>query len=349
MNKSGVAPEVLNLPTAGGAVSSIGSTFATNLNTGTGSYAVPLDLPKGYRGQAPQLSLSYSSGMGQGELGMGWSLPNMVIERDARRGFPTFTENDTFLLNGKDLLQIREGIYRPQVDTAFHRIKKLSKGWELTDRHGTRYLIGTSANSQECRPGHKGENAAASWLLASVIDTTGNTIKYSYTGERQRRYLLYIEYAVYRFEIRYEDRPDVLVTRIKGFRQATDLRANRFTLHNTTLTPTLLRSYDLNYTESPYAKHSLLSEVILTGYDYTVAADGFDERREQAPPLKFDYTPFEPASTRIETFRSRSTGPKSMANSTFELIDLDGFGLPGILEANGVSHRYWPNLRTDAS
>src|ERR1051326_2387270 len=70
------------LPSGGGAVGGIGSDFSTNLNTGVGSYAVPIPLPGGFRGQAPRIALQYSSGAGADAFGLGWSLGTLAIRRD---------------------------------------------------------------------------------------------------------------------------------------------------------------------------------------------------------------------------------------------------------------------------
>jgi hypothetical protein len=68
---SGIDDEVLSLPAGGGAVSSISPTFDVDLNTGTASVSIPLELPPGPNGLRPDLSLRYHSGAGDGILGLG--------------------------------------------------------------------------------------------------------------------------------------------------------------------------------------------------------------------------------------------------------------------------------------
>src|SRR5258706_15696387 len=82
---SGVDQEILSLPAGGGAVSGIGPTFDVDLNTGTASSSIPLELPPGPNGVRPELTIRYHSGAGDGILGMGCtlSLPTITRERSA--------------------------------------------------------------------------------------------------------------------------------------------------------------------------------------------------------------------------------------------------------------------------
>ena len=62
----------ISLPKAGGAIRSIGEKFTLNPATGSGNISVSIAMSGG-RG-APELSLSYDSGFGDGPFGLGWSL-----------------------------------------------------------------------------------------------------------------------------------------------------------------------------------------------------------------------------------------------------------------------------------
>src|SRR5262245_24441586 len=206
MDKGGTSG--IRLPAGGGAVDGIGSDFTTNLNTGVGTYAVPIRLPNGYRGQAPQLALQYSSGMGADAFGLGWSLGGLAIRRDARNGVPGYDANDRLLLAGEELLDVGGGVFRPRVDPSMQRGRRSGSGWEVTDRQGTRYLLGVSEQSQERHPDRAGDDAIVSWNVEQVIDTSGNVTTYTYLRDGERLYLQRIEYAINRFEIEYEARPD---------------------------------------------------------------------------------------------------------------------------------------------
>src|SRR5213083_44235 len=67
------APQVA-LPKGGGAIRDIGEKFAANPATGTGAMSVPIAASRGRAGFAPELSLSYDSGAGNGPFGFGWAL-----------------------------------------------------------------------------------------------------------------------------------------------------------------------------------------------------------------------------------------------------------------------------------
>jgi RHS repeat-associated protein len=340
MDKEGTTPQTLRRPSGGGAVAGIGADFKTNLNTGLGSYSIPIDMPSGYRAQSPQLGLNYSSGARQSEFGFGWGLFTLSIHRDTRNGFPHYDDRDVFLLNGEELAPVGDDLYRPLVDTTFQRVRRLDAGWEVTDRQGTRFLLGIDADSQERNPARAGEDGVLTWLVAQTIDTSGNTTTYSYLRDGNRLYLERLEYAVFRLEISYAMRPDILSVRRGGFEQRTSWRATRFAVHKTTLDETLVRAYDLEYTEDPLAGHSLLTRITLTGFLFEPAP-----QVETAPALRFEYSLFDPAAARtLTSFRAADgDGPPGLSGPTVDVIDLEGYGLPGVLEANNYAHRYWPN------
>ncbi len=64
-DKSGVKPTNISLPSGPGSIEGLGESFEPQLNSGTFSYRVPLQLPP-IRGGAPALALEYSSGTGNG-------------------------------------------------------------------------------------------------------------------------------------------------------------------------------------------------------------------------------------------------------------------------------------------
>jgi len=63
----------LSLPKGGGAIRNIGEKFDVNYCTGEGSASIPVQISPGRDGLQPKLTLSYSSGAGNGPFGIGWS------------------------------------------------------------------------------------------------------------------------------------------------------------------------------------------------------------------------------------------------------------------------------------
>ncbi len=98
------------LPKGGGALRGMGEKFATHPVTGTGSLSVPIAVSAGRGGAAPQLSLGYDSGAGNGPFGLGWGLSLPAITRRTDKGLPRYQdepEPDVFVLSGaEDLVPV---------------------------------------------------------------------------------------------------------------------------------------------------------------------------------------------------------------------------------------------------
>jgi RHS repeat-associated protein len=335
-NKSALSGELLSAPNGGGAVTGLGEAFQPNLNLGTGTYMVPIELPKGFRQRTPSLSLAYNTAGPQGILGLGWGLPIRGIRRSTSGRAPTYTDDDVLLLDGAALAHMGGNRYRPRIDDTRTRIRRLAEGWQLTEKDGTRYLLGISANSRE--PGAEGDAQPLAWFVEEERDTTDNVVRYRYRHDRGAVYLGSIEYAIYRVEIHYEERPDVFVDRSAGFRQETRLRCTRIELHRTDVEPSRLREYRIEYVQSRLSNHSLLASVALTGFTYE---DGVQQ--QTAPALRFEYTEFQPENRELRTFEAQADLPPMPGTVATEVVDLDGNGLPGVIQATATSHRYWSN------
>jgi Salmonella virulence plasmid 65kDa B protein len=80
--------------------------------TGAATVSIPIQVPRGIGGMEPQLSLNYSSGAGNGLLGIGWTLagPSAItrcpktIQHDGVRGAVKFQSGDRFCLDGQRLV-----------------------------------------------------------------------------------------------------------------------------------------------------------------------------------------------------------------------------------------------------
>ena len=105
-------------------------------NDGGAHLSYPLLIPKG-RGIAPDLSLQYDSGGGNGWVGQGWDLSVGEISVDTRWGAPRFDanrESETYLLDGDMLIPNSLGAtwaprvhgdrqdYTRQVETQYQQI-----------------------------------------------------------------------------------------------------------------------------------------------------------------------------------------------------------------------------------
>jgi RHS repeat-associated protein len=335
---SGVAPEVLSLPKGGGAVQSLGTTFETDLCTGTGSYSVALDVPAGPNGVQPQIAIRYQSAAGGGPFGIGWTLGLLSVTRKIEGRIPNYgPADDLFTMPGvEDLIPIGDGAFRPRVDTMHWRIRRQGDGWELTDVQGHRHRLGMSPSGRvEIVEG--GLTKTAQWLLEEMALPSGDTIVYSYLADGPQRYLSTVEWGTYRLEFHYKARPDTLTSGRYGFLIQTKRRCSRIELHTTTIAPTLCRSWTLDYVQAAGNALSLLHRVTLRGH----AADGSSLA---APTLTFGYT--EMTAPVLQRFDDAipNAMPGTFDAGRVELLDWDGDGLPDLLELTRTRVRVWPNL-----
>src|SRR5215510_3658415 len=69
-----VSPQTVKLPDGPGSVRGMASDASVNAFTGQVTYEVPIELPSAQRGVAPRLALRYNGALGNGPLGIGWSI-----------------------------------------------------------------------------------------------------------------------------------------------------------------------------------------------------------------------------------------------------------------------------------
>jgi len=255
---SAFAPPQISLPTGGGAIRGIGEKFAANSATGTGQLTVPLALSAGRSGFAPQLSLSYDSGSGNGPFGLGWSLSLPAVTRKTDKGLPKYRpeeteECDVFILSGaEDLVPVLieneqaewckdefehggYGVkrYRPRIEGLFARIERWTRledgdeHWRSISKDNTLTVYGRDAASRIFDPHHP--HHVFSWLICESYDDKGNAIIYDYAAEntdgvnlRQASEQERVRTAKrYLKRIRYGNRRPLLIDhRVPGFRRS---------------------------------------------------------------------------------------------------------------------------------
>lgn len=360
-----------SLPGGGGAIKGLGETFSPDLHTGTGNLSIPIALPPGRNGLQPGLSLSYSTGEGNGAFGLGWSLGVPGVTRRTARGVPRYDDaRDVFVLSGaEELVAVAAGPgatrFRPRTEGLFARIAHLRDAvtdhWTVEGLDGLVSTYGT--------PGAAGMDPAVvadprdrsriqSWRLTRTEDSFGNRVDYTYerdltaSGERRwdQLYLSAIRYAQFRdggreeflvsVALEYEDRPDPVSDRRAGFEVRTRRRCSRILVR--THASGLLRSYRLHYAdqlppdegEAPPNGASLLAGVTVAGHDGAA---------EQAlPMLRLGYTPFDPERRDLRALGSEDLPAAGLAGPGIELVDMHGQGLPDVLEMDGAA-RVWRN------
>jgi Salmonella virulence plasmid 65kDa B protein len=212
----------VTLPKGGGAIRGIGEKFTANPATGTGSMTVPIAASAGRAGFAPQLTLSYDSGSGNGPFGLGWSLALPMVSRKTDKGLPTYddlNESDVYLLSGAEDLApefrrdangaliadakgnysiieddrtiggatFRVRHYRPRTEGLFSRVER----WTRLD-NGVIHWRSISKDNVTTLYGYDAESRIAdpteptrifSWLICSTFDDKGQVIRYLYKRE----------------------------------------------------------------------------------------------------------------------------------------------------------------------
>ncbi|GAB4560631.1 MAG: hypothetical protein Tsb0020_07470 [Haliangiales bacterium] len=205
----------MSVPKGGGAIRGIGEKFAANPVTGTGSFSVPIAVSPGRGGFAPELSLSYNSGAGNGLFGWGFGLSLPAITRKTDKGLPRYIDNDdsdTFILSGaEDLVPVLEnGIrhretraiaddagghsglyivrrYRPRTEGLFSRVERWTdtksgmSHWRSISKDNITTVYGRSPDARVADPDDP--TRVFTWSIEESRDDKGNVIAYEYKPE----------------------------------------------------------------------------------------------------------------------------------------------------------------------
>ena len=371
VDKSGVKPTSISLPSGPGSIEGLGSDFEPHLNTGTSSYNIPISLPAGTAGNSPGLSLNYEGGFGNSSMGIAWSISMSSIRRQCSKGIPSYEPNgsdddfdgttdeadeeDRFLdTSGEELILMDNGIYYPENQEQFIRWRHITTEgndyWEGHLPSGVIQEFGLTENSRI----HEG-GRIYKWCLARTTDTNGNVIEYDFAefpGSDNQKYCSAIRWgpgappwnAFYMVTLTYEDRIDVLDDYRSGFLVRTGKRLKQIDIALQGDLPEGHLVGDINSDGMDdalirryvldYETHphwSLLSKVTLVG------ADG----ASSLPPAEFEYGV--QAQPRVVSAFDAVTGVQGeptqvMDNPFVDLIDLNADALPDILrtEVNGT-------------
>lgn len=338
---NGVQSSILGAPSGDGGLRSLGERFQPDLLRGTGGYEVPLTVPAGPGESRPDLSLRYSTGLGNGPFGMGWQLNGLFeIRRRTDAGVPAYDGTDGFqLADGDVLVDVGGGRYRPRVDTRFLDIRRVENdgdgpsegdaGWRIRTKEGTSYELGTTPDS---RIEHDGQVFA--WLLARQTTPRGAPIEFRYEGDGGVQYLRTVSWGGFSLRFEYEGRPDILHDGRAGVERTTARRCRTIDLHREGHERPV-STYGLHYVEAPPTRLSLLESVDRTGR----TGDGASERH---PPVRMTYATYDPDDATYRRVGDRGDLP-ALDDPGTALVDMTGDGLPDILETDGEEHRYWPN------
>jgi RHS repeat-associated protein len=149
-------------------------------------YTLPLDVPEGRMGMGPKLALNYSSGAGNGVLGVGWSLsglssimPCPQIQAIDKQSYPvTMSGNDVLCLDGVRLFSSDQVSYQTELES-YSQITRYTDGATGTPAFRVQSQDGLTRLYKQ-----RGENKMTGkglvWLLDTEYDANGNAVSYAY-------------------------------------------------------------------------------------------------------------------------------------------------------------------------
>ncbi|WP_445357761.1 toxin TcdB middle/N-terminal domain-containing protein [Microbulbifer sp. ANSA002] len=346
---------ILNLPTGPGTISGLGEAFTPNLNTGTSSRLIKLEVPPGRNGLIPEISLEYNSGFGNGLLGLGHQLVIPYIQRQTDQGLPNysewgesdgsdndadgvtdeFDEFDTFINHrGEELVLVEDGVYRTKNATDYARYQRLKNGWLVTQSNGLRWYLGQDSAS---RISDFNDEAVFSWYLQAIEDAHGNRIEYQYRklDNSEQIYLDTIQYnsnGDMAVNFHYEERPDILTSYKAGFEVKTAYRLQRI---ETQIAERHLRRYEFAYKPlTEWQSLSLLQEI------HSSAGEG--DSIVLLPTIHYDYTHYQQGEVLMSSIPAASQIPLNSADVAF--LDMNRDGLPDVINTGPNRDAYWINL-----
>ncbi|MCP4549793.1 MAG: hypothetical protein GY835_25340 [bacterium] len=341
MVKSGVGETGVSPPSGGNFGAGLGESFSLDLNSGQGSYSVPVELPEGRAGFAPKLKLEYVHGADHSPFGLGWRLPLRSIESRQDFGVPKPGGRRRFLDGEVEIVPGDDNEYHASREAGFSRYQRSGAGWVIIETNGHRHELGLTAEGRTANPDDPSH--VQSWLLERSSDTCGNTIDYIYDHHGGHAYLSEVRYAVYLIRLIYETRPDIRLSGRSGFLRRMERRCTGIELHRVDGAADLhLRTWHLDYTTNPVNAASQLASVQFRAHG--AAQDGSDDVLRA--PISFKYN--ECVLTRMQCgwmeTGSPHSAPPPLTDPDVALVVMDDLPLPGILQVINGRHTYWPNM-----
>jgi len=201
-----------NIAARDGGGNTVGLTTGELSVSGTGAavYTVPIAVPKGIKGVAPTLALTYNSQSGNGIAGYGWHLAGLsVISRVGSTMYHNgkitevnLTETDQFALDGQRLM-LKEGkhgesgaVYETETFSQV-RIKAVGKSKNAAfdpDYFEVLYPDGSKAYYGRNHKGNRSQSVLE-YALSHWKNAQGVSIEYYYTIENNHMVISRIEYG----------------------------------------------------------------------------------------------------------------------------------------------------------
>ncbi len=338
-----VSASTLKLPDKPGSIKGLSDDASVQVFSGHVSYSVPFELPQGRAGFGPQLSLSYSGELGNGPLGIGWSLGLISIKRSLRHGVPTYTDADELELvgigGGGRLVpdSTIPGRYWVEGQGKAVKVDRQGNLFIATDGNGTVYVLGGTQGSKQ-----GDANRTSAWYVDRITNVAGEQILIEYEQDQGQIYFHEISWGpklsgtcagpAFRLTGHTESRPDVALSWASGIEVRTAKRFDSFQVRSFCET---LRSYDLTYntTSESYKTDPQLSRLVkvhMTGRGGQGAL----------PDLAFGYAA--PATAAAGPMGNVAGWQLNQRGTS--IADVDGDGVGDLLRLELGNHAYKKNV-----
>ena len=346
--QTGVSDDRVSLPEGPGSLEGIGDNASIDPNQGAMAYAIAIDLPAGFPGVTPSLSLNYSSNAPSGVMGIGWDMAVPYIERMTNLRLPDYDADDDWVVGGgEQIVRVDDGepaIYRARFEGGFSRYRWYERGdgtagyWRIDSPDGITSDFGADAAGERvptARVAGRG-GAVFRYQLVEIRDQFDHRAEYHYVTLGGLPYLDAIECTFTgsadgntpssRVTFEYEEREDRLSDARSG---ANEIETRRLTAINVYATDTRIWRYALSY--EPYADAGGLSR--LAG----VQRFGIDNVPH---PVAFA---FEYSKSLGATCEADCESPYlvemgalgiNLASGDATLVDLDGDALPDVVDTS---------------
>jgi RHS repeat-associated protein len=167
---------------------------------GSASYQIPLKLPQGIAGVAPQMAFSYSSNGGNSNLGRGWSLSGLTSisrcpKNYAQDGYiagVNLSIDDEYCYNGQRLIKVSgthgqtNAVYHTEfadfsVITITSSNTQGATGFEVETKSGETHYFGTNTVNANAAAYVGSISSPSAYLIAAIQDIKANQISYNYS------------------------------------------------------------------------------------------------------------------------------------------------------------------------
>lgn len=247
--------------------------------SGSATYNIPLELPKGIANVTPVLSLNYNSGGGNRSLGMGWNVSGLsaisrcrkTFEQDGEIGAISLTNEDRFCLDGQKLIAVsgnygeEDTEYKTEIDSQVRVTSKGTSGdgpaYFTVERadgsisyYGGQDISGNRADSIHLST----DSTAFTWFISSTSDnikSTDNSIYFYYNTEadgfgENEVVIDRIEYSDNKVKFNYRselERTDQAYGYMHGEKVEATALLDDITIYNHFSTTSAIQSYHLTY------------------------------------------------------------------------------------------------------